>query len=238
MRMEADTLVVQADSLFERNQKLAEAVNLYERALVIYRQFKLPEYEGYVLERMGRCYEQLGMYREYVGAHEELLKFFSPEEGIKKARLLAEIGGTYYLKLGLPERALDCFLRAERFYQAASNSSDRASMLTMIGMMQHTLGEAEEMKKAFLTATEIYQTNKEFFNEAEVYLQLGQFSTVPRDVLSYLQQALNIWRRLSIVSDKAVLKEGETLEAFASFYRGFNDRQSLFYFEEALKVWQ
>src|SRR5947199_9599540 len=58
LKIEADTLTTRADSLFEIDKGLAEAAELYKRARGIYRQLKLREYEGYVLQNQGRCYEK------------------------------------------------------------------------------------------------------------------------------------------------------------------------------------
>lgn len=237
-KIQADTLTTQADALYETDKELAQAVELYQRALSIYRQLKLAENIGYVLQNMGRCYEKLGQYQEFVTTFEELYTLLPPEAFVAKAKLLQEIGGTYHLKLGSAKHALDCFQKAEALLAQTDNASRRASVLTLIAMMQSVLGNPAEMKRAFIAAAEIYKSQNEHFEEADVYLQLGILSDTPRDAEFYLNQSLSWWRRLKTVSDKAAAKEAETLEAFGSFYRAFNDRLSLNYFEQAYTLWK
>lgn len=238
LKIQADTLTVQADVLFEADKELAQAVEMYKRALSIYRRLKLRENIGYVLQNMGRCYEKLGQYQEFVTTFEELYTLLPPEALVAKAKLLQEIGGTYHLKLGSAKRALDCFQKAEALLAQTDNASRRASVLTLIAMMHGVLGNPVEMKQAFIAAAEIYKSQNEHFEEADVYLQLGILADTPRDAEFYLNQSLTWWRRLKIVSEKAAAKEAETLEAFGSFYRAFNDRLSLNYFEQAYTLWK
>lgn len=238
LKIQADTLTTQADVLYEADKDLAQAVEMYQRALSLYRQLKLRENIGYVLQNLGRCYEKLKRFHEFVTTFEELYTFLPPEAMVPKAKLLQDIGGTYYLNLDSPKRALDCFQKAEALLTQPDNASRRASVLTLIAMMHHILGSPAEMKRAYIAAADIYKHQNEHFEEADVYLQLGVFSDSPRDVEFYLNQALNWWRRLKVASDKAAAKEVETLEAFGSFYRAFNDRLSLSYFEQAFILWK
>jgi tetratricopeptide (TPR) repeat protein len=238
LKIQADTLTVQADALYEAHKELAQAVDMYKRALSIYRQLKLRENIGYVLQNLGRCYEKLGRYQEFVTTFEEVYTLLPPEEVVARTKLLLEIGGAYQLNLGSPKRALDCFQKAEALLTQPENASRRASVLTLIAMMHYVLGNPAEMKRAFIAAAEIYKAQNEHFKEADVYLQLGTLADTPRDAEFYLNQALIWWRRLKVVSDKAADKEAETLETFGSFYRAFNDRLSLSYFEQAYDLWK
>src|SRR5678815_5800524 len=72
LKIQADTLTTRADVLYEADKDLAQAVEMYQRALSIYRKLKLRENIGYVLQNVGTCYEKLGRFQEFVTAFEEL----------------------------------------------------------------------------------------------------------------------------------------------------------------------
>jgi CHAT domain-containing protein len=243
MQKKAEDLVEKADSLCLTDEEdIAATVKLYKSALGIYRRLKRADGEGWALQNLGRCYERRERFQEFAETFEQLLPFLPSSPPEPRAKLLRDIGIAYLKPPRAPEKALKFLVESAALWKRTADEKSYADSLVLVGGTQALLDNEAETKSNYLAAARIFQARADFYDEADAYMCLGQFLSAHQERLFYLRAALERWRQLK--TDPAphtvkdiTIREADALEALGITYLSADESLSLYYYREAVVVW-
>jgi tetratricopeptide (TPR) repeat protein len=121
-----------------------EALNYYERALVLVKEIEDRHAEGVTLRHIGRVYNALGEKKRALQFFENALSMLkdNPERG-ELGKTYERLGRVYYV-LGRREQAKDAYEQALKIYNEVGNTSGKGTTLSYLGRVHSVLGQAEE----------------------------------------------------------------------------------------------
>jgi CHAT domain-containing protein/Tfp pilus assembly protein PilF len=220
--------------LLDRSQ-FREALEKFQKALVIIREIGDRQGEGDTLNNIGRVYRNLGQYAK-------ALEFFNQALAIRK-----EVGdkggegttlnniGLVYRNLGQYPKALEFFSQVLAIVKEVGDKAGQGTTLNNIGLVYNSLGQypkaLEFYQQALAIRTEIGDKAGEgttLSNIGGVHDDLGQYAKA----LEFYQQALAIRTE---IGDKA--GEGNTFNSIGVVYRKLGQYpKALEFYQQALAI--
>ncbi|MBE9097880.1 CHAT domain-containing protein [Vacuolonema iberomarrocanum] len=212
-----------------------EAIVLYERALVIFREIGERPGEGGILNNIGEVYRSIGQYEQALEFYEQALVIATEvDDRIGEGVILNNIG-LVYRNLGQYERALEFYEQALAIRIEMGDRIGEGVTLTNIGGVYDFLGQYEQAlefyQQALVIIAEVGDRRSEgatLTNIGGVYNALGQYERA----LEFYEQALAI---ITEVGNRA--GEGVTLTNIGLVYSNLGQyERALEFYEQALVI--
>lgn len=232
--VEVKLLNQEGEELKSRGQ-LTEALETFQRALLISREVGDRQGEAAALSNMGITYVDLGQYSKALEFLQQALAI-NEEVGnrLDKGTILHNIGGVY-LDLGEYAKALDFLQQSLKIRRAVGDSVGASFTLDGIGAVYASLGQYSKALEFHQQALAVCQVVISCTNEGNVlsnigslYSSWGQYSKA----LKFLEQALEVHRAVG-----ARALEGRTLNSIGWIYSNLGQPQkALEFFQQALAI--
>jgi CHAT domain-containing protein/Tfp pilus assembly protein PilF len=217
--------------------KYKEALELFEKALVICREIGEKEGEGIIFDNIGFVYNNLGQYQKALDYYQQAL-VIRKQIGDKSGEgiTLNNIGKVYD-SLGEYQKALNYYQQSLVIRKQIGDKSGEGGNLNNIGLVYNNLGQYQKALDYYQQALVINQQIDNKFGEAtnldnigKVYRSLGQY----QKALDYHQQALVISQQIGYKSG-----EGTTLNNIGGVYDSLEQYQkALDYYQQASLITQ
>ena len=215
--------------------KYSEALELFEKALVICKQIDDKSGEGAYLNNIGLVYNNLGQYQKALDYYQQSLvirKQIGDKSG--EGTTLNNIG-VVYRSLGQYQKALDYYQQALVISKHLGDKSGEGTTLNGIGRVYNSLGQYQKALDYFQQSLVIIQQIGDKYGQSAnlnsiglVYDDLGQY----QKALDYYQQSLVIRKQ---IGDKS--GEGATLNNIGLVYDNLGQYQkALDYYQQALVI--
>ncbi|MBD2206959.1 tetratricopeptide repeat protein [Calothrix sp. FACHB-1219] len=206
-----------------RQGKYKEALELFEKALVISREISDKEIESRILSNIGSVYDNLGEYKQALDYYQQALTIARQiDDKFGEGRILDNIGQVYD-NLGEYQKALDYYQQALTISRQIDDKFGEGTTLHNIGKIYDNLGQYQKAldyyQQALIIARQIDDKAGEgttINNIGLVYRRLGQY----QKALDYYQQALTVARQ---VEDKEL--EGTTINNIGLVYNSLGQYQ-------------
>ena len=220
--------------LLDRSQ-FREALEKFQKALVIVREIGDRQGEGDTLNNIGRVYRNLGQYPKALEFYQQALAI-RQEIGDKAGQgtTLNNIGIVYNY-LGQYPKALEFYQQALAIRKEIGDKAGEGNTLNSIGGLYHNLGQYPKALGFFSQALAIHKEIGDkagqgtiLNNIGEVYRNMGQYPKA----LEFYQQALAIHKD---IGDKA--GQGTTLNNIGLVYNSLGQYpKALEFFSQALAI--
>ena len=218
------------------------AINYYERALLIRRNIQDIKGEDNTLGNLALAYELQNNYIKSVEYHLQALKLSNASIDLEQqSRNLGNLARAYYY-LGSYAKSLNYYQQALKVRQLIGNTFDQGKSWQGIALIYNELGEYGRAIETYQVALKILQASLNKNNERDVWNEKGRvlhnigitYISLKkyREALDYLFQALQIREKLGY-------KEGEakTLNIIGDVYRHIQQySQSLSFLQRALII--
>ncbi|MBD2043965.1 CHAT domain-containing protein [Microcoleus sp. FACHB-672] len=212
-----------------------EALETFQRVLVIVREIGERQGEGATLNNIGEVHRNLGQYPKALEYYQQALAI-AKEIGNKavEGTTLSNIGSVYD-NLGQYPKALEYYQQALAIHQEIDNKAGEGRTLNNIGSVYDNLGQypkaLEYYQQALAIAREIGNKATEgatLNNIGAVHRNLGQYPKA----LEYYQQSLAIRKE---IGNKA--GEGTTLNNIGEVHRNLGQYpKALEYYQQSLAI--
>ena len=215
--------------------KYKEALELFEKALVICKEIGEKEGEAVTFNNIGRVYDDLGQYQKALDYFQQSL-VISQQIGEKEGEAVTfnNIGGVY-LNLGQYQKALDFYQQSLVISQQIGNKSAEGTTLNGIGRVYDNLGQYQKALDFYQQSLVISQQigNKSgegttLNNIGGVYHSLGQY-----------QKASYFYQQSLVISQQIGDKSGEsrTLSNIGLVYNNLGQYQkALDFYQQSLAI--
>jgi CHAT domain-containing protein/Tfp pilus assembly protein PilF len=234
LNKEADRLYDQGTDQYNNGQ-FQEALETYQKVLVIYQQSGKQADIAKTLYVVGIIHNQLAQYSQARNFLEQALVIYrkiADKEGIADT---VNALGAVVNNLGQYQQALEYYQYALVISQEVGDRENSANILNNIGGIYQSIGKYPEALKYYQESLAIRQKIKEKPDIAHtlnsigsVYYEMGQFA----QALKLFQQALAIAQ-----TDKDYTKEGNILNNIGLVYNELSQyKQALKYYQQALGI--
>jgi tetratricopeptide (TPR) repeat protein len=220
-----------------RQGKYKEALELYEKALVICREIGEKKGEGTILDNIGLVYRNLGQYQKALDIFQQSLTI-RKQVGDKagEGTTLNNIG-LVYRSLGQYQKALDFYQQSLAIGKQVGDEAGNGKTLNNIGRVYHSLGQYQKAldfyQQSLAIGKQIGDKSGEgntLNNIGGVYYSLGQY----QKALDFYQQSLAISQQ---IDDKS--GEGNTLNGIGLVYYSLGQYQkALDFYQQSLAISQ
>lgn len=174
-------------------ESLQEALELYERALGLWREAGEPSGEARTLHMMGTAWSQRGDSLAEMECLRRVLDLApGMDEPALEAAALQDLGNDYR-RLGDAPKALDCFDRAAAIVRKIGGAHAESAILASRGQVYLILGELQQALDAFSRSLELVRVSGVRGVEA-----------IALNNLAWVYQELGEWERASTLYDEAL----------------------------------
>ncbi|MEH2145442.1 CHAT domain-containing tetratricopeptide repeat protein [Nostoc sp.] len=234
LKAEADTLFREGKKKLEQNQFQA-ALEVFEKALALYRQVKDRNSEGDTLYNIGDLYYYQAKFAQAIAFYQQALVIRKEiEDRPQEATTLNDIGLSYS-NLSQYPKALEYYQQALAIFKQIGDRSGVSTTLNNIGGIYDSLGQYPKALDYYQQALAIFKqigdrsgVGTTLNNIGFIYDSLGQYPKA----LNYYQQALAIRKQ---IGDKA--GEGTTLNNIGGIYDSLGQYpKALEYYQQALAI--
>ncbi|MGB3509572.1 MAG: CHAT domain-containing tetratricopeptide repeat protein, partial [Microcoleaceae cyanobacterium] len=214
-----------------------EALNFYNQALIIYREFSDRDGEAKTLRGIGGAYSSLEKTQEALNFYNQALIIYrelSDRDG--EAETLRDIGG-FYSNLKKNQEALNFYNQALIIYRELSDRDGEAETLRGIGEVYSNVRKTQEALNFYNQALTIYRESRDRYGEAETLQMIGAvyiFLNQPQEVLKSYQQALALTKLIGERRGEATALNG----IGGVYYKITKFHKALTYFQQSLAIFQ
>ncbi|QSJ15746.1 CHAT domain-containing protein [Nostoc sp. UHCC 0702] len=215
--------------------KLREALETFEKVLLICREIGDKVGEGTTLNNVGLIHHKLGEYTKALEYYGQALSIRKEDRDKTGQGITLNNIGSVYRDLGQYTKALEYYREALNIAKKANDNTGEGTTLNNIGLVYDYLGQYAKALEYYQQALIMAKEDSDKIGEAItlsniglVYTNLGEYAKS----LEYFQQALILAKENS---DK--IGEGTTLNNIGGVYSYFGQyAKALEYYQEALTI--
>jgi len=186
--------------------RFQDAIDLYERALVIMRELRQQRVEGVILNNLGNCYYYILKYQRAIDCYEQALAIFR-ELGDRagEADTLNSLG-TCYQSLADYQRAIDYYEQALAFLREIEDRAGEVASLGNLGICYSHLSDYQRAIGYYKQALAIFRDIADSVGKANSLMGLGicyESLSDHQRAMHYHEQALAIFREIGNLGGEA-----------------------------------
>lgn len=152
-----------------------------------------------ILNNLGICYSQLGLYKEAISYFNDAFSLYENEKNIfKTSQLFLNLGNIYNL-IGNKEKALEYWEKALTINENVGNLSQKATILNNIGISFLEEFNYEDALRYYMNSEAIFEKINNVYGKSLTLFNLGEtnfFLCNYSDALKSIDEAINLSKKL------------------------------------------